>query len=728
MREDEPNQVRIKISVLVTLLLTASLSALIAQDQAVALTHVSIIDVLAGRMRPDETVLIRGNRIVAVGPSVPIPTGARQVDLSGRFVVPGFFDMHAHAALSAGARADQQSRRRLIQDELLRRVREGVLGIRDMGAPFEALEELRRVASAEEPLRPRVWLTGPPLTGPGGDPGFQWIVNTPAEARQAVDRLTAARVDFVKVHDWLRPNVYAEVMRAARAKGLRVVGHIPVALTVDAVVDEGQRDIEHVGSMTHGILRSCSNAQMPPPDTLRPAVGQEVAAYATAMSDAYLAPLLDGFDPDRCRALVRRLAREKVWQVPTLSFWQSIAENPPTLWNGPIDRLVATLLQIVGMMSAEGVPIMTGLDTARGKTIADEIELLVRAGLSPAAALRAATIAPAEYLGAIDDLGAIAPGKLADLVILDGNPLEDVRAARRVHGVVASGRLLVETRPPVIDMHQHSAQLTPKVFAQMLGTSNVRHTFLAGTTADLRMWAAEADQKRYVPALVFPCGGGRAPGPGAGRPCFDTPSEFPDVTWLREEIRAGRIKALGELSPQYMGMSPGDPRLEPYWQLAEELDIPVGIHMGPGPPGAAYDSSPAPIKYPAFRMTAGDPLLLEDVLLRHKRLRVFVMHAGWPLLDSILALLYGHPNVYVDVAALQNPVMVPREGYYRYLRALVDNGLGKRIMFGSEFANLLGPGVDAIVAADFLGAEQKADILCNNAARFLRLDNSVCAP
>jgi predicted TIM-barrel fold metal-dependent hydrolase len=200
------------------------------------------------------------------------------------------------------------------------------------------------------------------------------------------------------------------------------------------------------------------------------------------------------------------------------------------------------------------------------------------------------------------------------------------------------------------------------------------------------------------------------------------------VTWLRGEIQAGRIKALGELAPQYMGIPPGDPRLEPYWQLAEEFDIPVGIHLGPGPPGAAYDSSPAPIKYQAFRMAAGDPMLLEDVLLRHKRLRVFVMHAGWPFLDSMLALLYGHPNVYVDVAALENQTIVPREGYYRYLRALVESGFGKRIMFGSEFTNLFGAGVDAILAADFLSADQKADILCENAARFLRLANSVCLP
>ena len=716
----------IEVSGLVVAVAISVMSIATAQEPSLALTHVGVIDVVAGRATLEQTVLIRDDRIVAVGSTVPIPASARQLDLSGKFLLPGFFDMHTHAALATAAVADEVARRGAIGDELLRRVREGVLGIRDMGAPFDSLRELRREPLADEPLRPRVWATGPPLTGPGGASSFQWIVSTPAEGRQAVERLADARVDFIKVHDWLRPDVYAEIMRTATARGLRVVGHIPVALTVHAVVDSGQRDIEHAGNVTHGILRACSNAQLPAPDTLRLAVGEEVAAYASAMSDAYLTPLLDGFDPDQCRALVRRLAREMVWQVPTLSFWQVYVEEPPATWTGPIARLVTTLQRIVGMMAAEGVPIMTGLDTARGKTIADELELLVRAGLTPAAALRAATAAPAEFLGMQASLGKIAPGMLADVVILNGNPLDDLSVTRRPHGVVSRGRLLIAARPPVIDMHQHSAQLTPPVFAQ-LSSLNVRYVFLSGVMSDLRRWAAEADPKHYLPALVFPCEGGRAPGPGAGRPCFDTMAEFPDVTWLRGEIQAGRIRALGELAPQYMGIAPYDSRLEPYWQLAEDLDIPVGIHMGPGPPGAAYESSPAPIKYPEFRMAAGDPLLLEEVLLRHKRLRLFVMHAGWPRLDSTLALLYGHPNVYVDIAGLQFPTVVPRDGYYRYLRGLVENGFGKRIMFGSEFANLIGPGIDALLAADFLSPEQKTDILCNNAARFLRLDASLCA-
>jgi uncharacterized protein len=298
------------------------------------------------------------------------------------------------------------------------------------------------------------------------------------------------------------------------------------------------------------------------------------------------------------------------------------------------------------------------------------------------------------------------------------------------HGVIAvllalpAGAQAGAQRPPVIDMHVHSTTTSPAALAE-LDSLNVRYLFLSGLASDLHLWA-EVDSTRYLPALVFPCDDGRAP--ITGRPCYDTATDLPDTTWLRGELRAGRIRGFGEMSPQYMGMSPADPRLDPYWALAEEFDIPVGVHMGPGPPGAAYDSSPVSFKSPAFRMAANDPMLLEEVLLRHKRLRLFIMHAGWPWLESMLALLYAHPNVYVDLAALQTEGVLPRAEYRRYLRGLVRAGFAKRIMFGSDFPDQLGPGIDAILGADFLSAEQKSDILCRNAARFLRLDSSVCDP
>jgi hypothetical protein len=280
--------------------------------------------------------------------------------------------------------------------------------------------------------------------------------------------------------------------------------------------------------------------------------------------------------------------------------------------------------------------------------------------------------------------------------------------------------------PPVIDMHVHSTNTTPDEALSRMKSLNIRYLFVAGVATDLAAWSAALKTDQFLPSLSFPCPDGKAA--FVDRRCWDGAGDLPDLNWLREELRAGRIKALGELIPQYFGMFPDDERLEPYWRLAEEFDVPVAIHLGPGPPGAAYESSPSPIKFPAFRAAAGDPLRLEGVLLRHKRLRVLVMHAAWPRLESMIALMYAHPNVYVDVGALQAGFMVPRPSYYAYLKGLVDNGFARRIVFGSDFPNQVAPGIDAIMAADFLTGAQKADILCGNAARYLRLNMSVCAP
>jgi hypothetical protein len=298
--------------------------------------------------------------------------------------------------------------------------------------------------------------------------------------------------------------------------------------------------------------------------------------------------------------------------------------------------------------------------------------------------------------------------------------------------VIGAAGMLVEPvgvqdpapRPPVIDMHVHSTTTTPRDLAR-LDALNVRYVFVSALAADLTEWSA-VDATRYLPSLVLPCEHGRAL--FAMKPCWEGAADLPDLKWLRGELEAGRVRGLGEMVPQALGMSPQDGWLEPYWQLAEEFDVPVGIHMGPGPPGAAYGSSQAPSRSPAFGMALSDPLLLEEVLLRHKRLRLFVMHAGWPRLESMIALLYAHPNVYVDVGALQAPFVMPRAAYYRHLRGLVEAGFARRIMFGSDFPNQAAAGIDAIQQAEFLTAEQKGDILCHNAARFLRLGAAVCSP
>jgi len=190
----------------------------------------------------------------------------------------------------------------------------------------------------------------------------------------------------------------------------------------------------------------------------------------------------------------------------------------------------------------------------------------------------------------------------------------------------------------------------------------------------------------------------------------------PDETILGElktEYAAGQLMGLGEVGTQLNGIQPGHPSLDPYFTLAEEYDIPVLIHtLGIGP------------YMPHFRSSAGSPLLLEEVLVEHPKLRLFVENAGFPYRDDMIAMMYQYPELYVDVSTIT--WVIPREAFYDYLKTLIRAGLGKRIMFGSDqmvWPEKIGEAVDAIQKAPFLNAEQKEDIFYNNAARFLRLDS-----
>jgi predicted TIM-barrel fold metal-dependent hydrolase len=190
----------------------------------------------------------------------------------------------------------------------------------------------------------------------------------------------------------------------------------------------------------------------------------------------------------------------------------------------------------------------------------------------------------------------------------------------------------------------------------------------------------------------------------------------PTIEALRQQVKTKGIVAIAELGEQYGGIPANDPSLEPLYSLAEELDVPIGIHMGPGPPGVPYFGDNG------YRMRMSSLLLLEDVLVRHPKLRVWAMHAGWPLVDDTIAALYAHPQLYVDLGVID--YTTPKAEFYQFLKRLVDAGFENRIMFGSDqmlWPDAIPAAIATIQDAPFLSAKQKRDILYNNAARFLRL-------
>ncbi len=188
---------------------------------------------------------------------------------------------------------------------------------------------------------------------------------------------------------------------------------------------------------------------------------------------------------------------------------------------------------------------------------------------------------------------------------------------------------------------------------------------------------------------------------------------------LRKDFTQDGFKVMGEIGLQYENLSPSDPSVDQYFALAEQLDIPVAIHMGTGGSGRAN------LTMPKFRGSKGDPLLLEDLLARHPKLRVQVMHAGYPMIDNMLTLLQANSHVYVDVAGLI--WSYPIKEVNRYIQRLVEAGFEDRVMFGTdqmEWPKLMAYSISIIQNADYLTPEQKRDILYNNAARFLRLDTA----
>lgn len=418
----------------ISLLDAGSASAAAVQT---AITRVTVIDG-TGSVLPDQNVLLEGERIKSIAPasSLPLPAGTKIVAGSGRFLIPGLWDCHAHLSYYKASALPVM-------------LANGVTALRDMGGALSELDRWRAEIDAGVRPGPRIFRAGPILNGRQFNE-FQVAVSDAAEARGAVRSLASAGVDFIKVHAAISRDAYFGVQSECKALQLPYAGHMPRAITPEEASNAGQLSIEHIQAFI-----------------------DQFSAQGVADDD--MTQALIRFRAEEAPALFELFAKNKTWFTPTMIATKSaihLGDHQPD----PRDQYVSAsskkitaelltrpsykafltpdsaarqtrdfseLIPLVALLHRQGVKLLAGTDCAvsiiyPGFSLHEELELLVGAGLSPMEALLTATANPASVLGR-KDLGTIQTGNLADLVLLDGNPLDDIRNTRKIRAVVGRG-------------------------------------------------------------------------------------------------------------------------------------------------------------------------------------------------------------------------------------------------------------------------------------------------
>src|SRR6202020_1246662 len=397
------------------------------------ITHATVVNPGTSSVQRDKTVVITGDRITSVSDTekFQLPKNARVIDATGQYLIPGLWDMHVHSAFG-----DWFPGGRDIILPLF--IANGVTGVRDMGGDLPVLLEWRQEIASGRIVGPRMVISGPMLDAylPNGKLRFHSsiAINTPASAVAAVDSLKAQGVDFIKVQSVISRDAYLAAAAEAHKQGLPIVGHVPDKVRIREVVEAGQKSIEHL----MGIFEGCSAEE-----------------DRFIKGEGSLKLLLTTQDRQRCDSLIKLLAQNQTWQVPTLAwqrggtfldqrdlkhdpldkyvpaYWRDVTwrrfsdEMMPDLLRDPLalrQEYFADNLQMVGAMHRAGVPFV--------------------AGFTPMESLQTATSNPARFLGMEASLGSVEPGKVADMVLLSANPLEDIRNTRKISIVVANGRVL----------------------------------------------------------------------------------------------------------------------------------------------------------------------------------------------------------------------------------------------------------------------------------------------
>ncbi|MGB3439436.1 MAG: amidohydrolase family protein [Actinophytocola sp.] len=463
--------------------LTRPVVAVAQRGGGTAFTHVTVIDPASGRVLPDVTVLVLGDTIADVGRHVRLD-GATEVDLRGRFVIPGLADMHTHA-LAEG-----------IDTGLY--IANGVTTVREMaGSPLA--RDWRTRIEAGTLLGPRYTVGSRMIDGAPSIWDPKWLdvvqVDDPASARAAVREEIARGADFIKVYSRVPKDAYRALAAEAHRHDVPFVGHCPDVVSLEEVADLGQASVEHLfwTPFETSTKEAWIRAEI---QRIRLGLGDYAGWFAALHPLEWTAA--HTYSPVKARHLHSKLARRRVRQVPTLAMHRGLDFARTVDTNHPRDKYLPASalasqelakqefylknrkpsddarwaamfdhrLRTVHRLHEAGVPLMTGTDTGTlavwpGFSVHDELELFVAAGIPPMAALHAATAEPAAFLGT--RTGRIAPNHAADLVILDADPLHDIRNTQKLSGVVVRGRHIdAEERTRLLADVEHTAATTPE--------------------------------------------------------------------------------------------------------------------------------------------------------------------------------------------------------------------------------------------------------------------------
>ncbi|MDG0794387.1 amidohydrolase family protein [Cohnella ginsengisoli] len=417
--------------------------------QTLAIEHATVVDVKTGKLANDQTITIADHKITRIGNSadIDLPDDVQVRDAKGQYVIPGLWDMHVHLEDN-------------YKEAFPLLLANGVTGIREMGAALPRIDEWKASIQAGM-TAPHLVYAGMTLNGgPADDAPHMRYLKTEEEAREAV-RINAEKgASHIKVYSWLPRPLFLAVVDEAKKYGLPVVGHLPVEVRAEEAVQLGFKSIEHM----HGLFIATSSIE---DDIFKNADMSDLAGYSVAEIEAS-----QHYDAQKADKLFREFKEKEVWPVPTLVTYFNMGKTEidprskyvPTAvqerWAETIravppeqTELVATINSLnpgmVKKLNDAGVPMLAGTDSGYeltnliyGVSLHDELELLVKSGLTPLQALQTATLNPAKYFGREEETGSVEEGMQADLVLLDKNPLEDIRNTTSISAVVLDGKLM----------------------------------------------------------------------------------------------------------------------------------------------------------------------------------------------------------------------------------------------------------------------------------------------